>query len=61
MCVARYLVERSPLWPLVIRKLCEQLSLNPYDPRARTKGVGGKRLGKGKKKRADKYRPQLNQ
>lgn len=30
MCVARYLMERSPLWPIVIRKLCEQLSLNPY-------------------------------
>lgn len=25
-----YLVARSPLWPIVIRKLCEQLSLNPY-------------------------------
>lgn len=38
---------------LVIRKLCEQLSLSPYDPRARTKGGG---LGTGRKRKKGKSR-----
>lgn len=63
VCVARYLVERSPLWPIVIRKLFAQLSLNPYSVHGGSKSkeeggvVGGKRAARGKEKKEEKQRP----
>lgn len=42
VCVLEYRVERSPLWPIVIRKLCKKLSLNPYTGTWGIQEQGGK-------------------
>lgn len=55
VCVLEYSVERSPLWPIVIRKLCEKLSLNPYSVHGGSKSkeerVGGWKTGSKKEKK----------
>lgn len=49
------------LWPIVMRKLCEQLSLNPYSVHGGSKSKEEEGwVGNGQqkeKKRPDKYRP----
>lgn len=63
MFVARYPVEGLPLYPIVIRKLCEQqLSLNSvfhigtWGIQEQGGGCGWE-TGSKRKKRPDKYRP----
>lgn len=77
MCVCAlldYLVERSSLWPIVIRKLFAQLSLNPYSVHGGSKSkeeggwVGNGQQEERKRKKINRdqtkyrpHRPQPNQ
>lgn len=65
VCLARFVVERSPLWPIVIRERCEKLSLNPYSIHGGSESKEERGwVGNGQqneKNMAPPHRPQLNE